>query len=60
MLNQGDGIKGEMLSGFSEKPMKSNQVEVKTGSSTHKAQFVTTRGFTYVRIERTYPTIPRD
>lgn len=52
LLNKGDGLKGEIISGFSVKPIKSASILPRT--SLHRGQFVNTKKFSYSRLDREF------
>ncbi|MFJ3112320.1 hypothetical protein [Pseudomonas putida] len=49
MIQEGDEIHGESITGFSSKAP--GRQEVKHATSTHKATFVSTKGKSYARVE---------
>lgn len=55
LLNLGDGLKGDMIYGFSEKNVPSP--EVKKGSSTHKANFLKIKNFVFARLEKPFKAL---
>lgn len=55
LLNLGDGLKGDMIYGFSEKSVPSP--DVKKGSSTHKASFLTIKNFVFARLEKPFKAL---
>ena len=57
MLNFEDGIKGDMISGFSGTLINKNRIKVEKGSSTHKAQFLILKEFVYAKLEKSYKAI---
>lgn len=55
LLNKGDGIKGDMISGFSTKPLK--KPKVGPGSSTHQASFISFRNFVFACLEKSWGSL---
>jgi len=52
LLNLNDGIQGEIISGFTEKLGK--RPKLAPGSSTHRARFVDTNGFSFAMLQREF------
>jgi hypothetical protein len=57
MLNQGDGIRGECISGKSIRPIRKDDLTVEKGSGSHRAGFLNVNGFVYAKLERFYAAI---
>ncbi len=57
MLDCGDGIKGDMISGASLSPIKRDDAEVKRGSSTHKASYINLKVFLYAKLEKEFRSL---
>ncbi len=55
LLNENDGLKGSIISGYSTKPFPSPSV--KKGSSTHKASFMEINKFVFARLEKSFKAI---
>lgn len=59
MLNVADGVKGDMISGFSTQAIKQDKAVIKKGSSTHQAQYISISGFLYAKLEKSFGSIER-
>ena len=57
LLNQGDGLRGEMISGFSVTHIPRHRVQHRT--SAHKGQFVETRDFSFAHLDRAWQSLRR-
>lgn len=56
LLNNGDGIEGDMISGFSRAPFKSKVVNE---SGRHKASLLDINSFVYAKLEKAFSAIER-
>jgi len=56
MLKLGNGLSGEMISGFSLNGMGHDNI-VKSGSGRHKASFLDVNGFVFAKLKRPYKGI---
>jgi len=54
MLNEGDGIKGDMISGLSSSLMKRDNATLVSASGRHRASFLRLSGFVYAKLEKSF------
>lgn len=57
MLNVGDGIKGDMISGLSTTIMKREKAKVHTASGRHRSSFINLNGFIFAKLEKSFRAI---
>ncbi|MDP3111586.1 MAG: hypothetical protein Q8M71_05750 [Thermodesulfovibrionales bacterium] len=59
MLSVGDKIKGDMISGLSTVIIKLGKAKIKRGSGTHKASFLSVKGFIFAKLEKSFASLER-
>jgi hypothetical protein len=57
LLNLNDELRGEIISGFSVDILPRIRIQHRT--SAHKGQFITTRDFSFARLERAWQSLRR-
>jgi hypothetical protein len=55
LLDRGDGVRGEIISGFSIKALKPPRIQHRT--SAHRGQFLQTTAFSFAKLDRVWQAL---